>query len=78
MNLCGAELKTCVPHQTKPEELLFLFDFTHDFKNIFNNFLNKRMFKLPTQGFEEILGEVCSPQFNHVKKVYALEESKTL
>ena len=79
MNLCGTELKPCVPHPTKPDELLFLFfDFTHDFKNIFNNFLNKGMFKLPTQGFEEIFGEVCSPQFSHIKKVYSLEESKTL
>ena len=79
MNLCDGELKPCIPHPTKPDELLFLlFDFTHNFKNIFNNFLNRNMFYIPTQGFEKTLGQVCSPCFNHIKKIYMIEENKTL
>ena len=40
MNLYDRELKPCIPHPTKPDELLFLLiDFTQNFKNIFNNFL---------------------------------------
>ena len=79
MNLCGGALKPFIPHPTKPDETLFLlFDFTHNFKNIFNNFLNKNSFNLPTENFEEHFGESCAPQFNHVKKIYAIEENKTL
>jgi len=36
------------------------------------------MFKVPTRGFEEYLGDACAPYFSHVKKVYAIEENKTL
>jgi len=33
---------------------------------------------LPTSGFEEILGTSCVANFAHIKRLYALEEDKTL
>ena len=41
--------------------------------NIFNNFLNKQKFNIPTNGHEN-----CFPSFSHLRHVYALEESKVL
>ena len=77
MNLCDRELKPCISHSGKPDKLLFLlFDFTHNYKSIFNNYLNKNMFNIPTQGFEKTLSQVCSPTTS--KKVYMIEENKTL
>ena len=62
MILCGGATKPFIPNPTKPDETLFLlFDFTQNFKNIFNNFLNKNSFNLPTENFEEHFGEICAP-----------------
>jgi len=77
--MCGGELAPSVDHPTRPGEPLFLlFDFTHNLKNIFNNFVNKQRFNLPTSGFEDILGSACTAMFSHINKLYALEEYKTL
>jgi len=79
MDLCGGELAHSIPHPTKKEERLFLlFDFTHNLKNIFNNFINKPYFRLPSTGYEEILGERCTASFAHIKHLYAIEEAKPL
>jgi len=79
IDLCGGELKPYTEHPTKPGENLFLlFDFTHNFKNIFNNFISKYRLNIPTSGFETILGESCHANFNHIKRLYAIEEHKSL
>ena len=79
MDLCGGTLKPSIDHPTKPNEKLFLlFDFTHNFKNIYNNFLNKHSLSIPTSGFETTLGNSCKGHFSHIKKLYAMEEHKTL
>ena len=51
-----------------------MFDFTHNLKNIYNNWLNKGRMNVPTEGFEDILGDNCIAVFDHVKSLYALEE----
>jgi len=77
--LGGGKLKPFIPHPTRSGELLFLiFDFTHNFKNIFNNFLSKGRMNVPTDGFESVLGSPCFGLFNNIKQLYALEEHKTL
>ena len=79
MDLCGGELSHSIPHPSKKGELLFLlFDFTHNLKNIYNNFVNKGYLHLPVTGCEEILGSKCKAEFRHIKQLYALEEDKTL
>ena len=77
--LWGGTLQLCIPHPIRQEEILFLiFDFTHNFKNIFNNFLVKGRMHIPTSGFETILGSPCLGLFSHIKQLYHLEEHKTL
>lgn len=79
MNLCDGNLQPYIPHPTRSGELLFLiFDFTHNFKNIFNNPLSKGRMHIPTSGFESILGTPCLGLFGNIKQLYALEENKTL
>jgi len=79
VDLCGGKLKPCISHPTKDGEFLFLiFDFTHNFKNIFNNFLSKNRMNVPTFGFETILDSPCLGLFADIKHLYALEEHKTL
>ena len=79
MDLGGGELSHSIEHPTRPGKRLFLlFDFTHNFKNIFNNFLNKNRMHIPTTGFEDIIGDRCTASFDHIKRLYAIEEDKTL
>ena len=79
MDLCGGELTHSIVHPTqKAERLFLLFDFTHNFKNIFNAFVNKGHMNIPTTGHENIFGEKCLACFAHIKRLYALEEGKTL
>ena len=33
---------------------------------------------LPTDGFEDIIGDTCIASFDHIKKLYAHEEEKAL
>ena len=79
MDLCGVELTHSIVHPTrKTEKLFLLFDFTHNFKNIFNAFINKGHMNLPTSGHENIPGENCLASFAHIKHLYALDEGKIL
>ena len=79
MELCGGELTHCVMHSTgKTKRLFLLFDFTHNLKNIFDAFVNKDRMNVPTNGHEPILGDKCIASFAHIKRLYALEEEKTL
>ena len=79
MDLCGGELTHSVVHPTRKTERLFLlFDFTHNLKNVFNAFVNKNRMNVPTNGYELILGEKFLVSFSHIKRLYALEEEKSL
>ena len=79
MELCDGNLQHSIDHPFRAgEKLFFLFDFTHNFKNIFNHFLNKRIMNLPTQGHEHILGNSCVADFSHISKLYAMEEDKSI
>ena len=81
MELCGGnELSSSVVHPTKPNERLFLlFDFTHNMKNIFNNFINRKVMHIPEISDDyNIFGGKCIAQFAHIKWLYALEEHKPL
>ena len=79
IELCDGQLQHSIEHPHRMGERLFLmFDFTHNFKNIFNHFVNKNVMNPPTTGHEHILGESCSAKFSDIKKLYALEEDKVL
>ena len=79
IELCGGELKPYIQHPFRPDEKLFLiFDFTHNFKTIYNGLLSRNHIKIPTANFTHILGESCNAPFDHVKQLYAIEEDKPL
>ena len=79
LDLCGGSLQPSLPHPTHAGEKLFLiFDFTHNLKNIFNCFLNKGYFDIPTKDCAHFYNDSCTPQFCHIEKLYALEEHKVL
>ena len=79
VDLCGGKLSHSIEHPTRTGERLFLlFNFTHNFKNIFNNFVNKGRMHLTTTGYEDKLGETCTALFAHIKRFYAIEEDKVL
>ena len=54
------------------ERLLLLFDFTHIIKNISNIFLRRSKMHISSSTLN------CVAQFSHIKRLYALEEFKTL
>ena len=79
IELCGGCLQPCIDHPfSKDEKIFLLFDFTHNLKNVFNNWVNKSRMNLPTDGFEDIIGDTCIASFDHIKKLYAHEEDKAL
>ena len=79
--LCGGnQIFPFINHPIRAEAKLFiLFDFTHNLKNIFNNFVNKTKMTLP-DGHRDILNVdgVCNASFLHVKKLYSKEENLPL
>ena len=81
MELCQSNaLSISIVQPTKPDERLFLlFDFTHNMKNIFNNFLNKNVMHIPAKAdVSNILGGKCIAKFSDIKRLYAIEEHKPL
>ena len=81
MELCRSKsLSSSVTHPTKPNERLFLlFDFTHNMKNIFNNFVSRKMMHIPEiPGDDRVFKEKCVAQFSHIKLLFAIEEHKPL
>ena len=79
IDMCGGRLAHSIEHPFRKEErLFFMFDFTHNFKNIFNNFVNKKIMSPPTAQYEDILGKDCCARFQHIAHLYAIEESKSL
>ena len=52
-----------------------MFDTTHNLKNIFNNWISKKLFQLPPGhiGDNGLLAD-----YNHVQELFALEETKAL
>ena len=83
MELCGGkELSTSIEHPLRSKERLFLlFDFTHNLKNMFNNFVTRKRYHVPeiaNANAQHILGGECLAQFEHINRLYALEEHKPL
>ena len=58
---CGSNnLTSSVAHPTKPNEILFLlFDFTHNMKNIFNNFVSRKVMHIPEIPDNNVFGGKC-------------------
>ena len=56
------------------EEFFLLFDPTHIVKNIYNNFLTKKVFKMPM--LSPILSQNLTAKFSDIKNVYDLERHK--
>lgn len=75
----GDCIKPCIDHPYIENEKMFLFfDFTHNLKNIFNNWLKKSKMNPVTAGFEDLLGEECVAHYSHVKQLYKLEEDRAV
>jgi len=74
MELCGSNnLSSSMSHPTKPNEGLFLlFDFTHNMKNIFNNFVNRNIMHIPKIPNDTVFGRKRVAQFSHIKRLYAI------
>ena len=74
MELCGGkELSTSIKHPSRSKERLFLlFDFTHDLKNISNNFVTTKRYRVPeiaNANAQHILGGKCLAQFEHINRL---------
>ena len=75
MDLCyGKELSTSIEHPLRNKERLFLlFDFIHNLKNIFYNFVNRKRYHAPeiaNANAQHILGGKRLAQFEHINRLY--------
>lgn len=74
--MCGGNLKSSIDHPTLANTKLYLlFDPTHNTKNIFNNWVSKKLFILPPGHISD--NEVVA-DFNHIQQLFTLEETKPL
>ncbi len=72
VKLCQGDLQVAFDHPTIPNDKLFLlFDSVHNFKNIFNNFNNRKEFVAPD--FE---GKKMHANFSHIEALYEFELGK--
>ena len=57
IDLCKGVLKSHIDRPSNKiwQKLFLLFDFMHNFKTSFNNFLTKCRMNVPTSGFEDVL-----------------------
>ena len=63
--------KRSVVFENSNNPTFLLFDSTHNFKNIYNNFLNKEHFDIPE--FSPICGRALCAEFKDVKDIYQME-----
>lgn len=79
-SLCGGKLRSGITHPNDPNSMLFLlFDSTHNLKNIYNNWLKRRQFDLPSGHAPLIPAHgIKSASFQHLIQLHAREESMIL
>ncbi len=72
--LCNGELRSSIPNPHRPGEVIFLlFDSVHNFKNLRNNFNNRKVLLFPDfDCFDKIL----TAKYKHVEDLYAFELTK--
>ena len=73
--LCQKSLKESVTLAFSPEEVFPMFDTTHCFKNLFNNFVNHKVFKCPPFSTEN---DGFTASFSHIKLLYDMELGKPM
>ena len=73
---CGGCWQSSIKNSFSGERIFLLFDPTHIVKNIYNNFLTKKVFKMPM--LSPILSQNLTARFSDVKNVYDLERHKPL
>ena len=72
--LSKGSLQVSVPHPTlENNELFLIFDSVHGFKNLFNNFVNKKQFDCPKFKEDEDNFVAC---FSHIEELYKIESTK--
>ena len=74
--LCGGCLQSEIKNSFSGRRIFLLFDPTHIVNNIYNNFLTKKVFKMPM--LSSIMSKNFSAKFSDVKNVYDLERHKPL
>jgi hypothetical protein len=72
--LCGGLLQTFIPHPMDNNSKIFLlFDSVHVFKNLYNNLINRKVFKCPP-----FAGEPVSANAQHTRDLYELEMGRSV
>lgn len=74
--LCNGNLSTSIQHPHFPDtELFLLFDSSHNVKNVYNNFLNRRSFIMPKFSDSE---SKLRADFQHLLELYTFEKDRPL
>ena len=72
-HLCGGVMKTKIEDLVNKQPTYLLFDSVHNLKNIFNNFLNRKQFNIPSFKQQTIDFPACTANFSHIEELYKLE-----
>ena len=75
---CRGNLEPSIPHPYLEGDKLFLFmDTIHYFKNIYNNWVNKKILQLPVTDLIDPDKKIVA-NFHQIEKLYNAESTKTL
>ena len=74
--LCNGTLKECIDNPHTGGSIFLLFDPTHIVKNIYNNFLSRRVFTMPA--IPPLVPNAVSAKFSDIETVYSKECHKPL
>ncbi len=75
-HLCGGTLQTSVIDSQTNQPLFLIFDPVHDLKNLYNNFLSRKIFQCPQ--FDVNLPNGCQASFGHIVELFHHEASFAL
>ena len=73
--LCGGCWQSSIKNSFSGGRIFLLFDPTHIVKNIYNNFLTKKVFKMPM--LSPILSQNLTAKFSDIKNVTILNVTTT-
>ena len=69
--LCNGCLTDCVQNPLNGEKIYLFFDPTHIIKNIYNNFLTRKKFELPS--WSSVVPNAITAKFSDIETVYEKE-----
>ena len=72
-DLCKGKIENSYINEVTGKPVYLIFDPVHNFKNLYNNFQKRKIFKIPLNN-----DKIIQPSFVHIEKLFDLEKQMTM